>query len=181
MGETEHPDDGEALIRQVYEEHGASLIAYARRITGDHATAEDIVQETLIRAWTHPEALRNGKGSVRGWLLTVTRNIATDRFRAKAARPAEVSVVTGPEPAAADPAENIVDSLAMLSVLDRLSPDHRAVLLELYYKGRSVVQAAEALGVPPGTVRSRTYYAMRALRGALGGLEYPTDGRLAAR
>lgn len=81
----------EALIRAVYEEHGNALLAYATRLTGDRATAEDVVQETFIRAWRHSDALVNGKGSVRGWLLTVARNIITDRYRAKAARPAEVA------------------------------------------------------------------------------------------
>lgn len=81
----------EALIKSVYEEHGHALLAYATRLTGDRAAAEDVVQETLIRAWRHSEVLVNGKGSVRGWLLTVARNIITDRYRAKAARPPEVS------------------------------------------------------------------------------------------
>ncbi|AIJ24854.1 transmembrane anti-sigma factor [Amycolatopsis methanolica 239] len=77
----------EALIRTLYEEHGRALLAYAHRLTGDHAAAEDAVQETLVWAWRHPDTLVNGKGSVRGWLLTVVRNIVADRFRAKAARP----------------------------------------------------------------------------------------------
>jgi RNA polymerase sigma-70 factor (ECF subfamily) len=58
-------------------------------------------------------------------------------------------------------------SWAVQDALGRLSPDHRAVLLEVYHRGRSVGDAAAALGVPPGTVKSRTYYALRALRLAL--------------
>lgn len=81
----------EALIRSLYEEHGRALLAYATRLTGDRAAAEDVVQETLVRAWRHPDALVNGKGSVRGWLLTVARNLVTDRVRARAARPQEVA------------------------------------------------------------------------------------------
>lgn len=84
----------EALVRALYEEHGRALLAYATRLTGDRAAAEDVVQETLIRAWRHPDALLNGKGSVRGWLLTVARNIITDRHRARAARPTEVAEST---------------------------------------------------------------------------------------
>src|ERR1700742_3755411 len=91
-------DADEALVRSVYDEHGRALLAYATRLTGDRAIAEDVVQETLVRAWQHREVLVNGKGSVRGWLLTVARTLITDRARARAARPTEVaeSPVTPP-------------------------------------------------------------------------------------
>src|SRR3712207_4473365 len=81
----------EILIRQLYQQHGGALLAYATRLMGDRAQGEDVVQETLIRAWKHLDALTNNKGSVRGWLFTVTRNIANDRHRARAARPTEVA------------------------------------------------------------------------------------------
>src|ERR671917_1513976 len=83
--------DDEALVHAVYSEHGRAMLAYATRLLGDRAAAEDVVQEALIRAWRHPEVLTNGKGSIRGWLLTVVRNLVTDRQRARAARPAEVA------------------------------------------------------------------------------------------
>ncbi|MFC4498093.1 MULTISPECIES: sigma-70 family RNA polymerase sigma factor [Streptomyces] len=154
----------EALIRALYEEHGGALLAYARRLTGDHAAAEDVVQETLIRAWKHPEALVNGKGSVRGWLLTVARNIITDRYRAKAARPTEVAESAATPPVEKDHADAVVDSMLVMEALDRLSPDHREVLKEIYFQGRSVTEAAETLGIPPGTVKSRSHYALKMLR-----------------
>ena len=81
----------EALIQAVYREHGRAMLAYATRLLGDRAAAEDVVQEALIRAWRHPEVLTNGKGSIRGWLLTVIRNLVTDRHRARASRPTEVA------------------------------------------------------------------------------------------
>jgi len=59
--------------------------------------------------------------------------------------------------------------VVVLEALETLSPEHRDVLVELYYRGRSVVEAAAALGVPPGTVKSRSYYALRALRVTMGG------------
>ncbi|MFD4322878.1 sigma-70 family RNA polymerase sigma factor, partial [Streptomyces sp. NPDC058548] len=122
------------------------------------------VQETLIRAWRHSEALVNGKGSVRGWLLTVARNIITDRYRAKAARPAEVAESPATPPVEEDHADSVVDTMAVLGALDRLSPEHRDVLTELYYRERSVAEAADTLGIPPGTVKSRSHYALKALR-----------------
>ena len=162
----------EALIRTLYEEHGRALLAYATRLTGDRAAAEDVVQETLIRAWRHPEVLVNNRGSVRGWLLTVERNLITDRFRAKAARPAEVAEVSealATVPVERDHADTVVDSLVMMEALDQLSPDHRDVLRAIYYQGRSVAEAAALLGVPPGTVKSRAHYALRALRESYAG------------
>lgn len=154
----------EALIRALYEEHGRALLAYAQRLTGDRGAAEDVVQETLVRAWKNPDSLVNGKGSVRGWLLTVARNIITDRYRAKAARPTEVAESPGRPPVEKDHADAVVDSMLVMEALDRLSPDHRDVLREIYFQGRSVAEAAEALGIPPGTVKSRSHYALKALR-----------------
>jgi RNA polymerase sigma-70 factor (ECF subfamily) len=162
------PDTAEALIRSLYAEHGRSLLAYATRLTGDRAAAEDVVQETLVRAWKHADDLTSGKGSVRGWLLTVARNIVTDRARARAVRPAEVAEVADRPPVERDHSEAVVNTMVVLDALDRVSPEHREVLVQLYYRGRSVTEAAKELGVPPGTVKSRSYYALRALRTVMG-------------
>ncbi|WP_447003318.1 sigma-70 family RNA polymerase sigma factor [Saccharothrix isguenensis] len=166
----------EALIRSLYEEHGRALLAYATRLTGDRVAAEDVVQETLVRAWRHPDALVNGRGSVRGWLVTVTRNIVTDRIRAKAARPREVPETPATPPVQRDHADSVVDSMVVLQALDRLSSDHRDVLMEIYFRGRSVTEAAAALGVPPGTVKSRSHYALRALRETFVGQQVALKG-----
>ncbi|WP_137813250.1 sigma-70 family RNA polymerase sigma factor [Gandjariella thermophila] len=173
----------EALIKSVFDEHGGMLLAYATRLTGDRAAAEDVVQETLFRAWKHPEVLGNRKGSVRGWLLTVARNIVTDRARARAARPTEVaeqSPNSANGPVERDHADHVVNSMVVLEALDALSPEHREVLVEIYYRGRSMVEAAQALGIPPGTVKSRCYYALRALRGIVG-VNQPARTREGAR
>lgn len=161
-------DADEALVRSLYEEHGRALLAYATRLTGDRAAAEDVVQETLVRAWKHPEVLVNGKGSVRGWLLTVARNIVTDRARARAARPVEVAESPATPPIERDHADSVVDSMVVMEALDQLSGHHRDVLVELYFRGRSVTEAADVLGIPPGTVKSRSHHALRALREVFG-------------
>jgi RNA polymerase sigma-70 factor (ECF subfamily) len=160
----------EALVQAVYREHGRAMLAYATRLLNDRAAAEDVVQEALIRAWRHPEVLTNGKGSIRGWLLTVVRNLVTDRQRARAARPAEVAETAAAGDLTAvvrDHADQVVASVTVLEALEGLSDDHRGVLDQLYFQGRSLGETATALGIPTGTVKSRTYYALQALRRSL--------------
>lgn len=159
----------EALIRLLFAEHGRALLAYVTRLTEDRALAEDVVQETVLRAWRNPEVMVNGRGSVRGWLLTVARNIVIDQARARAARPAEVPEIPHRPPVASDHADRVVDSLVVMEALETLPAEHRDVLVQIYLKGRTIKEAADALGVPVGTVKSRTFYALRTLRAGLGG------------
>ena len=158
----------DAALRLIYEQHAAPLLSYALRLTGgDRGRSEDIVQETLLRAWRHPEALDSDRGPVRSWLFTVARNVAVDQHRARRARPTEVGDEALAVVPAPDEIEQALDRWLVADAMAQLSPDHRAVLVETYYRGRSVAEAARALGVPPGTVKSRTFYALRALRLAL--------------
>jgi RNA polymerase sigma-70 factor (ECF subfamily) len=101
--------------------------------------------------------------------LTVARNLVTDRARARAVRPAEVAEIEDRPPVESDHSEAVVNTMVVMDALEQVSPEHREVLVELYYRGRSVTEAAQELGVPPGTVKSRSYYALRALRTVLGG------------
>ncbi|GGJ81882.1 DNA-directed RNA polymerase sigma-70 factor [Pilimelia anulata] len=154
----------EALVRALHEEHGAAILAYAGRLTGDRAAAEDILQETLIRAWRHAGDLSAAAGSIRGWMFTVARNLVADRGRARGARPTEVAQAPTTVPVERDHAQSVVDSLVALDALERLSAEHRSVLVSIYFHGRSVAETAEALGIPAGTVKSRCHHALRQLR-----------------
>jgi RNA polymerase sigma-70 factor (ECF subfamily) len=161
-------DDDTELLRALQAEHGAALLEHAMRLTdGDRQRAEDLVQETFLRAWQHPDKLDPARGSVRGWLFTTARHLAIDAWRRRSARVAEVFTTTPPEVAAVDETDRAVESWLVAEALRRLSFAHREVLIECFYRGRSVAEAAARLGVPPGTVKSRTYYALRQLRLAL--------------
>ncbi len=157
----------EEFARALYAEHAAALLGYVMRLTGDRHQAEDVVQETLLRAWRHPEALSGERGSPGAWLRTVARHLVVDAARARRARPHEV----GDAPLAAvtvdDGTDRAVLAWEVTEALQTLSEPHRAVLLETYVRGHSVAGAARALGIPSGTVKSRTHYALRALRLAL--------------
>lgn len=161
----------ERLVRELYDEHAGMLLGYVRRLVGgDTGRAEDVVQETLLRAWQHPEALRAGRadgGSVRAWLITVARHLVIDGERRRRSRPREVELVPAAERPAEEPAfDQVLTAWEVADALAALSAEHRAVIVELYYKDRSVAEAARRLGVPEGTVKSRAYYALRALRAA---------------
>lgn len=151
------------MLRALYAEHGGALMGYALRLTGgDRQHAEDVVQETLLRAWRHPGALVGRP--VRPWLFTIARNLVVDAYRARRARPRETGDAALELLPAGDDIDRALESWTVAEALADLSPDHRAVLIETYYRGRSVAEAATVLGIPPGTVKSRTYYALRALK-----------------
>lgn len=156
----------EALVRALYSEHAGPLLRYALHLaSGDRQRAEDLVQETLLRAWLHPEAIADRPA--RPWLFAVARNLAIDAFRARKARPPEVGEAALEVVAVPDGADRALESWAVADALRDLRPEHRGVLLETYYHGRSVAEAAAVLGIPAGTVKSRTFYALRALKLAL--------------
>lgn len=157
-------DDAE-FVRVLYAEHGDALYAHALRLSGgDRQRAEDLVQETLLRAWRHPEGLDPERGSVRAWLFTTARHLSIDAWRRRSVRVPEVMTDSPPEPVTEDETERAVEGWLVAEALRRLTPAHREVLVECFYRGRSVNEAAALLGVPPGTVKSRTHYALRSLR-----------------
>jgi RNA polymerase sigma-70 factor (ECF subfamily) len=165
--EVEHPEVDE--VRALYDEHADALWRYAMRLTGDRARAEDVVQETLIRGWQHPEVTNDTERSARAWLFTVARNMIIDECRSSRFRN-EVRSLDGsaaPEQASPDEANAALDRMLVCEALAQLSPDHRAVIRRSYYLGWTTTQTAADLGIAEGTVKSRLHYALREMRFAL--------------
>jgi RNA polymerase sigma-70 factor, ECF subfamily len=161
-------NDDDALLRALHDEHARPLWRYVMSLTGDAAHAEDIVQETLLRAWRKPTVLDQREASARAWLFTVARNLVIDEARSARRRhetptPAEAM----PERVTADETERMLDAWLIGDALAELSPEHRQVIVEAYYGGKSVAEIASSVGIPEGTVKSRMHYGLRALRLAL--------------
>jgi RNA polymerase sigma-70 factor (ECF subfamily) len=158
----------EELVRALYRDHAGALYAYVLRLVGgDRYQAEDVVQETLLRAWRSADRLDPAARSLRPWLVTVARRIVIDGHRSRRARPPETSPALLEQLPAEDELDRTLRLMTISDALDDLTEAHRRVLVETYFKGRTVNEAAAELGVPPGTVRSRVFYALRALRLAL--------------
>jgi len=166
-GSVAGPEDD--LIRMLYEQHATPLLMFVLRLTGgDRQRAEDIVQETLLRAWRNAHKLSSsGVASVRPWLVTVARRIAIDQHRSERARPSESYDQQLDAMAVPDDTEQVLRSMTVADALRSLNHAHREILVETYFRGRTVPEAASKLGVPVGTAKSRVFYALRALRAAL--------------
>lgn len=149
----------EVLVRRLFQEHGAALLGYATRLMGDRTLAEDVVHDTLIRAWHNPAALTGEKGTVRVYLFTTARDLAAAQHRKLRGRTPEPVEPTDDEP---------VDSMLLLTAMQALPAEHRDVLNALYFQGRNVAETSATLGVPAGAVKERSYHALKQLREAVG-------------
>ena len=161
-------EDAEAKVSQLYRENGGFVLSYVTKLLRDRHLAEDVVQETMLRAWRHSDELSAEKGSVRGWLIRVAHNIAMDKIRMRRSRPTEVAEDTAPDGMLEDHADAVVSELHVRQVLSLLSLGQREVLEQMYLNGRTARETARRLGIPEGTVFSRSYHALRILRRELG-------------
>ena len=155
-----------ALMTALYDEHAAVLWRYALRLTGDATLAEDVVQETLLRAWQHPEVVGDTERSARAWLFTVARNMIIDDRRSARYRNVVGSLdeAGAPEQSTPDEVNAALDRLLIAEAMAQLSTEHRAVIERSYYRGWTTAQIAADLEIAEGTVKSRLHYAVRALR-----------------
>ena len=158
------------LMQRLHEEHAKPLWYFCLHLTGnDQPRAEDVLQETLLRAWRHPSILDEPSPALRSWLFTVARHLVIDEWRTKRAR-SEFPVADVPEREVDDRTDQVLLSWVVGDALARLSPEHRAVLRECYFRGRPVSEAASILGIPEGTVKSRLFLARQQLKERLQGM-----------
>ena len=153
------------MLATLYADHGSALRRFAARLTGDHSRAEDIVQETMLRAWRHPEKVAGHTGAPRAWLYTVARHLAIDQHRARRARPTEpagLTVLAGR--AAPDQIDAAIIQWDLTTALASLRPRDRDLLTARYLRDHSIGQIAADLNIPAGTIKSRLFAARDALR-----------------
>jgi RNA polymerase sigma-70 factor, ECF subfamily len=157
-------DDADAAVRQLYVCHARALRRYVERFCPDRSSADDIVQETFIRAWRHLPQLSSGDVPVRPWLFRVARNLLIDADRAARSRPITVRAQPAEEGRDDRGLNQVLDQQLVTDALHRLSPAHRTVVVETFYQGRTLAKVARQLGIPDSTARSRLHYALQALR-----------------
>ena len=164
--------DDEQAVAAAYNAHGAELYRFVLRGLRDPGAAQDVVQETFLRAWRSADRYDPDLASLRVWLFAIARNVLLDHVRAAGVRPWQGALVDDEQveraaPAVDDGTEQLLHGWVVEEALHRLTPEHRVVLVETYLKDRAYAEVAAELGLPVGTVRSRVFYALKALRLAM--------------
>jgi RNA polymerase sigma-70 factor, ECF subfamily len=158
--------DRGAPLEELYRRYEARLYGLGLKLLGEQGLAEELVQETFVRLWRQAGRFDPARGSVGTFLFAIARRIAVDLWRRPSSRPFEPppaeDVASGP-----DQLEGVLEGLAVRDALQSLSPAHRQVLELFYGQDRKQTEIAELLGLPLGTVKTRAYYALRALKLAL--------------
>jgi RNA polymerase sigma-70 factor (ECF subfamily) len=153
----------EDAVESIYREHGPALRRFVLSASRDPQFAEDVVQETVLRVWQHAPDI---SGSLRSYLYRTARNIMIDNYR-RARRHPELLEGTPDSAEAMEKVDDLLNRVLVEEALLRLSKEHREVLVALHYRRFTVNEAAARLNIPSGTVKSRAYYAVRALRSIL--------------
>lgn len=153
------------VLRGLHRDHAAALWSYVAHLTGDPARAEDVVQETMLRAWQGGIVDGDG-GSARAWLFTVAHNLVVDDARSARAR-REAVTEAPPDVATSGEVDALFETMLVTDALRSLSVEHRAVVVRAYYGRHTIEEIARELRIPAGTVKSRLHYGLRALRLAL--------------
>ncbi|MFI6347469.1 sigma-70 family RNA polymerase sigma factor [Streptomyces sp. NPDC050560] len=170
IGSASAPSQEERALRDLYLRHGPALYTYVlRMLGGDTHRTEDVIQETLLRCWNKRNLFDREGMAVRPWLFRVAHNLVVDAHRTRMARPIEVGGATwlSEMGAETDGTERVLSSIVVRDALQTLTPAHREALAATFFSDLTTQQAAADLGVPPGTVKSRVYYALRSLKTAL--------------
>jgi RNA polymerase sigma-70 factor (ECF subfamily) len=167
----------ENALRELYAAYGQRLYAYALRLTGDAALAEEVVQEGLIAAWQGAPRFR-GDGRVIAWLLGIIHHKALNANRRRQTLPLpdeEEQSPADPSPSPAERASHGEQRRLLQAGMAGLSLEHRTVLDLVFYQGLNLNEAAQVCGCPVGTIKSRLAYAKTSLRGILNRAGYTSE------
>lgn len=154
---------GEPLER-LFDRYGGPLFGYGMRLLRDTGMAEELVQDTFVRLWRGASRYDAGRGSARTWIYSIARNAAIDLQRRRSARPLLQAAPEDEFFGSEEPHEQIVERLEVRAALETLGEKHREVLHLSYDKGLTQLEIAERLSIPVGTVKTRTYHGLRAMR-----------------
>jgi|GEM_PF-301183 RNA polymerase sigma-70 factor (ECF subfamily) len=153
----------EETLKEAFFQMGGEMLGFARKSLYASGLAEDAVQETFARAWRSRSSFDPSKGSMRTWLYTIERRVIIDLLDRQRSTHAE-QLDEQPDLACVEGLEAAIVGWQVNAALDRLDAEHRQVIEELYFNGRSGRETATLLGLAEGTVRSRAFYALRSLR-----------------
>lgn len=167
-------DRDEGAFRGLFRRYGPLAKGLALRVVRQPFMAEEIVQESFLALWRDPGAYREDRGSFRAWLLATVHHRAVDMVRREEAQRRRARTMAPEREAHEDFAEKVVEEaylvenrLRVRAALQDIPPEQRQVLEMMYFEGKTQVTIAEELGLPLGTVKSRTLLAMRRLRTVL--------------
>jgi RNA polymerase sigma-70 factor (ECF subfamily) len=163
-------NDAAARLAALHSDHSSTLLNFLHALTGERHTAEDLLQETMIRTWRSIDTVPHEYENARRWLFKVARRVTIDAFRMRRSRPIETQMLDyyiSQFSVTDDTTETVVAMDSLRRAVHDLSESHRVVISELYFHGRSTHETADRLGVPVGTVKSRAHYALRTLREAV--------------
>jgi len=165
-----HPAQPASLdVRAAYAAHGPELYRFALRQLGDGGAAQDVVQEVFLRAWRAADSYDPQLAGLRTWLFAIARNVVVDEARRFAVRPWQRALTDGSDlpPVAEETDERLVDAWVVEEALRRIGEDHRVAIVQTHLRGRPHAEVAAELGIPVGTLRSRVFYGLKALRLAM--------------
>ncbi len=154
-------------IEALYDMYSSSLYGVISRIITDTATAEDLLQETFLKIWNSFSGYDAGKGRLFTWMVNIARNLAIDKIRSKDFKNQNKNQDLENNVTFIDERKNTVYNPELLGVkelVETLKPEQKAIIELVYFKGYTHVEAADELGVPLGTIKTRLRMAIMLLR-----------------
>lgn len=155
-------DGDEDAVAALYDAYAGPLYGFGLRRLGDPLLAEELVQTVMMRLWRRAARYEPERGSVRTWVFIIARSTVIDLHRKRSRE--QPAPVLPDQPEIVDELAGLVRAEAVRAALDRLTSDHREVLDLAYFRGLSQAEIAHRLRIPLGTIKSRTFYALKAFR-----------------